>query len=88
MNDPNVIMIKYQRWMNWCHHIGLGAFIFNFIHIASGDAVIESPYGWMLGVAAFEIAITSLARSRFRLAALRQLQANGVDLTKQRVAFF
>ncbi len=87
MNDK-IIMIRYEGWMNWCHHIGLGAFVFTFINIALGYNTIASPYGAMLAVAAFEIAITTLARSRFRLAAFRQLQANGVDLTKQRVAFF
>lgn len=86
--NPQIIIVRYESWMNWCYHIALGAFVFTFINIALGYNTIASPYGWMLGVAAFEIAITSLARSRFRLAALRQLQENGVDLTKQRVAFF
>lgn len=88
MKDPNVIMIKYQRWMNWCHHIGLGAFIFNFIQIASGDAVIESPYGLMLVVAAFEVAVTSIARSRFRLLSVQALLDQGVDLNNKRIGFY
>lgn len=87
MNDK-IIVVHYERWMNWCHYIGLGAFIFTFINIAMGYYSLGSPYGWMLMVAAFEVAVTTLARSRFRLAVFRRLADSGVDLTKQRVAFF
>ena len=86
-SDPNIIVIKYQGWMNWCHYIGLGAFIFNFIHIATGDAILASPYGLMLMVAAFEVAITSIARSRFRFLTIKALLDKGVDLSNKRIAF-
>lgn len=86
-DDPNIIIVKYQGWMNWCHYIGLGAFIFNFINIATGQSTLESPYGLMLAVAAFEVAVTSIARSRFRFLTIKALLDKGVDLSNKRIAF-
>ena len=87
MNDGQIIVIKDQGWMNWCHYIGLGAFIFNFLHIATGGATLGSPHGLMLMVASFEVAVTSIARSRFRFLSVKALIDQGVDLTNKRIAF-
>ena len=41
----------------------------------------------MLAVAAFEVAVTSIARSRFRFLTIKALLDKGVDLSNKRIAF-
>ena len=83
----DVIVIRYESWMNYCHFIGLGVFLYTFFSIATGDAIMSSPYGLLLAVASAEVFVTSMARARFRFIHLSAMVEKGVDLRTQPVTF-
>lgn len=86
MNQP-IIFIRYERWMNFCHYVGLGAMGGAFFTITETSASVVSVYGAMLALATLIVTITSAARSRFRMLAVRLLVEKGTDLSKQKIAF-
>lgn len=90
-----VIVIRYDSWMNWCQTVGfiaiwggflqIGVFEVGNFHIPPENFL--TPFGVVMALGLFEIVVTHIAKNRFRVAAIRSLIERGVDLKTQPVEF-
>ena len=86
--NQNPIIVRYERWMNWCHFLGHAGLFYSIFMIAQNGVGSLTTVGWLFFMTAlFEVTVTNIARSRFRASAIRDLLAKGVNLQQQRVVF-
>lgn len=87
--NQNPIVVRYERWMNWCHFIGHSSLFYVIFLIAQGGVGSLTTVGGLFSMTAiFAVVVTNTARSRFRARAINDLRSRGIDLQQQLVVFF